>query len=53
MIAVVQRCLESSVEIEGKEYNRIGKGLMVLLGVRKGDTDLNIQKMPVKVQCKN
>lgn len=49
MIAVVQRCLESSVEIEGKEYNRIGKGLMVLLGIRKGYTDLNIQKLSQKI----
>ncbi|MFA7360627.1 MAG: D-aminoacyl-tRNA deacylase [Candidatus Kapaibacterium sp.] len=49
MIAVVQRCIESSVEIEGKEYNRIGKGLMVLLGIKKGDTELNIQKLTQKI----
>lgn len=49
MIAVVQRCTESSVEIEGKEYNRIGKGLLVLLGIKKGDTDLNIQKLTQKI----
>lgn len=49
MIAVVQRCIESSVEIEGKEYNRIGKGLMVLLGIKKGDTDVNIQKLSQKI----
>ena len=49
MIAVVQRCIESSVEIEGKEYNRIGKGLMVLLGIKKGDTELNIEKLTQKI----
>lgn len=49
MIAVVQRCTESSVEIEGKEYNSIGKGLMVLLGIKTGDTELNIQKLSQKI----
>ena len=49
MIAVIQRCIESSVEIEGKEYNRIRKGLIVLLGIKKGDTELNIQKLSQKI----
>ena len=38
MRAVVQRVKEGSVAIEGKIHSRIGKGLVVLLGIRKGDT---------------
>jgi len=49
MIAVVQRCTEASVEIEGKEYNRIGNGLMVLIGIKKGDTEYNVQKLSQKI----
>ena len=49
MIAVVQRCTESSVSVEGKLYSSIGKGLMVLLGVKKGDNDTNLLKLVQKV----
>ncbi|HEX2788079.1 MAG TPA: D-aminoacyl-tRNA deacylase [Ignavibacteria bacterium] len=38
MIAVIQRVLNSNVVIDGKIYSEINKGLMVLLGVKKGDT---------------
>lgn len=49
MIAVVQRCTEASVEIEGNEYNRIGKGLLVLVGIKKGDAESNVQKLTQKI----
>lgn len=49
MIAVVQRCLEASVEIHNKVYNKIGKGLVVLLGIKKGDDESNIQKLSQKI----
>ena len=39
MRLVVQRVLEASVSINGKEVSRIGKGLLVLVGVEQGDTD--------------
>jgi len=36
--ALIQRVRESSVSVDGKEVSRIGAGMMVLLGVKKGDT---------------
>lgn len=39
MKAVVQRVAEASVEITGAPPARIGKGLLVLLGVARGDGD--------------
>ena len=39
MRAVVQRCNWCRVDSEGKEVSSIGKGLSVLLGVKKGDSE--------------
>ena len=38
MRAVVQRVKESSVKVDRQTIGRIGKGLLVLLGVAEGDT---------------
>lgn len=38
MKAVVQRVNNASVSVEGEKVSRIGKGLLVLLGVQEGDT---------------
>jgi D-tyrosyl-tRNA(Tyr) deacylase len=35
--ALVQRVSQAAVSVEGKEVARIGRGLLVLLGVRRGD----------------
>ena len=37
MRALVQRVSEAWVSVEGEEVSRIGPGLLVLLGVRRGD----------------
>ena len=38
MRAVIQRVTTARVIIDGQEHSRIGAGLLVLLGVEKGDT---------------
>ncbi len=43
MRVVVQRVSEGSVSIPGKNYEeKIGKGLVVLLGIKTGDTEKDI-----------
>ncbi|EDP73605.1 D-aminoacyl-tRNA deacylase [Hydrogenivirga sp. 128-5-R1-1] len=49
MIAVIQRVLESKVEVDGKIVGQIGKGLNILLGVVKGDTQEDINKLINKI----
>ncbi len=39
MRAVIQRCNWCKVDSEGREVSRIGKGISVLLGIKKGDTE--------------
>lgn len=38
MRAVIQRVTESSVRVDGRTIGAIGKGLMLLLGVSRGDS---------------
>ena len=39
MRAVIQRVSEANVSVNGKVVGAIGPGLLVLLGIRRGDTD--------------
>lgn len=49
MRAVVQRVKESRVVVEGKVVGQIGKGLNVLLGIGKGDTEEDVKKLANKI----
>ncbi|MCC6487780.1 MAG: D-tyrosyl-tRNA(Tyr) deacylase [Candidatus Hydrogenedentes bacterium] len=49
MRAIVQRVDESSVSVEGRAVARIGKGLMVLLGVGSDDTEADARYLADKV----
>jgi D-aminoacyl-tRNA deacylase len=49
MIAVIQRVSESSVTIDGQVKNRIGKGLMVLLGIEEADNEEDIDWLSRKI----
>jgi D-tyrosyl-tRNA(Tyr) deacylase len=47
--ALVQRVSEASVTVEGNEVSRIGRGLLVLLGVRRGDTEAEADRIAAKL----
>ncbi len=49
MRVVIQRVTEASVSIAGKEVGRIGKGLMILLGIEDRDTDQDINYLVRKI----
>lgn len=48
MIAVVQRVSSASVTIDGVCSAEIGTGLLILIGVRKGDTDADASYLASK-----
>lgn len=39
MRALIQRVSSASVSIDGQLHSRIGKGLLIFLGIRSGDTE--------------
>jgi D-tyrosyl-tRNA(Tyr) deacylase len=48
--ALVQRVSRASVEVDGEEVARIGPGLLVLLGVRAGDTPEQADRIAAKLE---
>jgi D-aminoacyl-tRNA deacylase len=46
--AVVQRVKEASVRVEGEVVGRIGRGLVVLLGVGRGDEEADADYLALK-----
>lgn len=49
MIALLQRVSEASVVVDGEEIGRIGRGLLVLLGVEKGDAEAQAQRLVERI----
>ncbi len=49
MKAVVQRVQNASVVVDGKQVSSIDKGYLTLLGVAKGDSEEQLQKLMTKI----
>jgi len=49
MRALIQRVSEARVDIEGNTIARIGKGILVFLGVERGDTERDLAYLVKKV----
>ena len=49
MKALLQRVVEASVSVAGEEVGKIGRGLVVLLGVANGDTEKDAQYLIQKI----
>jgi D-tyrosyl-tRNA(Tyr) deacylase len=47
--ALLQRVGKASVDVAGEEVGRIGRGLVVLLGVAEGDTERDAQYLMSKI----
>ena len=48
MIALVQRVSEARVEIEGKSVGAIGRGILALVGVERGDAQAQAERLVEK-----
>jgi D-aminoacyl-tRNA deacylase len=51
MRALVQRVGSASVTVDGEQVARIGRGLLVLLGVRRGDTEEAADRIARKLRA--
>ena len=49
MKALVQRVKKAKVEINGKTYSQIEKGMLIFLGVAKEDTEKNSEELAQKL----
>jgi D-aminoacyl-tRNA deacylase len=47
--ALVQRVSDAAVTVDGEEVARIGPGLLVLLGVRRGDGEAEADRIAAKL----
>lgn len=51
MRALVQRVSQAAVDVEGERVAQIGPGMLVLLGVRRGDTAEDADRLAEKVRA--
>ena len=49
MIALIQRVTEARVEVDGKAVGEIGRGILALIGVERGDTSAQAERLVEKV----
>ena len=49
MIAVIQRVTRAAVDVEGQRVGEIAQGLLVLLGVKKGDAEAQADYLAGKI----
>jgi D-tyrosyl-tRNA(Tyr) deacylase len=49
--ALVQRVSQAAVDVEGKRVAQIGPGMLILLGVRRGDTAEAADRLANKVRA--
>jgi D-tyrosyl-tRNA(Tyr) deacylase len=51
MRALVQRVSQAAVDVEGERVSQIGPGMVVLLGVRRGDAPEDADRLADKVRA--
>jgi D-aminoacyl-tRNA deacylase len=49
--ALVQRVSQAAVDVEGKRVAQIGPGILVLLGIRRGDSTEQADRLAEKVRA--
>jgi D-tyrosyl-tRNA(Tyr) deacylase len=49
--ALVQRVSQAAVDVEGERIAQIGPGMLILLGVRRGDSSGNVDRLADKVRA--
>ena len=49
MIALIQRVTEARVKVDGKNIGQIGRGILALVGVERGDGEVQAERLVEKV----
>ncbi len=49
MIALIQRVTEARVEVDGASIGSIGRGILALIGVERGDSDAQAERLVERV----